>query len=230
MNTQIFPPWRQRLVRSLHLNRSQVQSRYYQVATIDASGRPKNRTMVFRGFAQGNDNILSITDSRSEKVADWQLQGNAVFEICWYFTKSREQYRISGRVNMLFASDLLQGASDEAESGELIKTWTDLSNNAQQAFYLDAPKTPFGDGSQNESFKGERFDSKSAQGSDTNTLSMNVKNININNADVIRSISENFVLVSFIADSVDYLNLKSTPHERLLAEKSQSWQERQVYA
>ncbi|MEQ3658485.1 MAG: pyridoxamine 5'-phosphate oxidase family protein [Glaciecola sp.] len=220
MNTQSFPPWRQRLVRSLHLNRSQPQSRYYQVATVDGSGLPKNRTMVFRGFEDGNDNLLSITDRRSEKIIDWQKQENKNFELCWYFSKSREQYRVSGRAKLLFASDLPKYTAGESESSKLIKTWVELSQNAQQAFYLDTPKTPFCDNS-------EKAD---IQGSDSNKLSTNIKKTNINNAEVIRNISENFVLVSFIAESVDYLNLRATPHERLLSDKPQSWQERKVFA
>jgi PPOX class probable FMN-dependent enzyme len=218
--TQIFPAWRQRLVKSLHLNRSQPQSRYYQVATIDKQGLPRNRTMVFRGFEEGSDNLLSITDRRSDKVAEWLAQENKAFELCWYFSKSREQYRIAGKVELLFTTDLISGAKDQMECRELIETWSGLSEKAQEAFDLQAPKTPFS----------ESTDSESRHGNDTNKLSTKIRNTNINKAEVIRNISENFVLVSFIANSVDYLNLKSSPHERLLSDKSQSWTEKKVFA
>ena len=101
MTQIIYPIWRQRLARSLHINRSQMHSKYYQVASVDPSGRPKNRTMVFRGFLQGTQNLLSVTDLRSEKISEWQGDGKLHFEICWYFTGSREQYRVAGEVALI---------------------------------------------------------------------------------------------------------------------------------
>ena len=96
-----FPTWRQRLARSLHVNRSQAQSKYFQVATVSMDGLPKNRTMVFRGFLPDSLNLLSVTDIRSDKVADWKLSTPKKFEICWYFAGSREIQRDNQRTFLI---------------------------------------------------------------------------------------------------------------------------------
>jgi pyridoxamine 5'-phosphate oxidase len=105
-----FPSWRQRLVRSLHVNRSQAQSKYFQVASVSKDGLPKNRTMVFRGFIPESLNLVSVTDIRSDKVLDWQQNTPKKFEICWYFAGSREQYRIAGHVSLV-SNEILKKAN-----------------------------------------------------------------------------------------------------------------------
>lgn len=91
-----LPLWRKNLTSSLDLHQKQIQSRYFQLATCNIDGQPRVRTVVFRGFVQ-NSNVLAIhTDIRSEKCA--QLLENPLCEINWYFTESREQYRIAGKV------------------------------------------------------------------------------------------------------------------------------------
>ncbi|MFN5729491.1 MAG: pyridoxamine 5'-phosphate oxidase, partial [Pseudanabaena sp.] len=42
--------WRSHLARSLHQHRNQPEARFLQLATIDLDQRPRNRTVVFRGF------------------------------------------------------------------------------------------------------------------------------------------------------------------------------------
>ncbi|AFZ34161.1 pyridoxamine 5'-phosphate oxidase-related, FMN-binding protein [Stanieria cyanosphaera PCC 7437] len=92
-------PWRSHLARALHLNRSQAHSRYLQLATITPEGLPANRTVVFRGFLEGTNYLQIITDFRSSKIDQIQYQSEA--EICWYFTKSREQFRIFGTLILI---------------------------------------------------------------------------------------------------------------------------------
>ena len=78
---------------ALRKNRRDAHHRYFQMATVTAEGHPKNRTVVFRGFCADDTSLLVITDRRSEKIVE--LEQNAAVEVAWYFTRTREQFRIS---------------------------------------------------------------------------------------------------------------------------------------
>jgi pyridoxamine 5'-phosphate oxidase len=206
----IYPIWRQRLARSLHINRSQVHSKYFQVASVCSNGYPKNRTVVFRGFLSGTQSLLSVTDLRSEKVTQWQDDHPARFEICWYFSDSREQYRLAGEAvliaNVLDSSERISILAEQTKQSLLKQQWSNLSPNAQQPFNSSSPKAPF----------------------DENSLSKNPQNgpviqNNVNNNGV--EMSENFCVIVFIPDTVDYLNLTSKPQQRCLYDKQDGWKE-----
>ncbi len=134
-STENLAPWRSPLQRALHRNKSLVFSRYFQLATVDNKGNPTNRTVVFRGFQPENNNLLIITDIRSEKIN--HLQQNSQAEICWYFTKSREQFRISGSISIVFFDtnnlDLLKLRK---------KIWQQLSEKAKEQFTWANPGEP----------------------------------------------------------------------------------------
>jgi pyridoxamine 5'-phosphate oxidase len=211
MTEIVYPIWRQRLARSLHINRSQVHSKYYQVASVCPSGRPKNRTMVFRGFLMGTQNLLSVTDLRSEKVSEWQGEEKLHFEICWYFTGSREQYRVAGEVALI--SNVLESSYRDLDLGELTKTslikqqWSNLSSNAKEPFYSSSPKAPF----------------------DDNSTLLTPQEEPITSAnDVNMQSSDNFCVIVFIPLTVDYLNLKSKPQQRCLYDIQDGWKEQEV--
>lgn len=130
-----IPPWRSHLVASLHHNRSLVYSRYLQLATIRPDGSPANRTVVFRGFLENTNFLKFVTDSRSQKAQ--QINHNSAAEACWYFPKTREQYRISGKLILITANshDLeLQKARQIA--------WQDLSDAARMQFTWPKPGQP----------------------------------------------------------------------------------------
>ena len=59
--------WRSPLARALHRNRSLAFARYLQLATVRASGRPANRTVVFRGFLADTNQLKFIIDIRSQR-------------------------------------------------------------------------------------------------------------------------------------------------------------------
>jgi len=125
-------PWRSPLARALHRNRSKIFSRYFQLATVTAEGIPTNRTVVFRGFFEDSNNLQIITDIRSEKCK--HLQHQPVAEICWYFTKTREQFRLSGKitlVNFQEENTIFKNARD--------KVWDKLSENARSQFSWENP-------------------------------------------------------------------------------------------
>ncbi|XP_021678852.1 pyridoxine/pyridoxamine 5'-phosphate oxidase 2 isoform X2 [Hevea brasiliensis] len=99
MGTVIATPWKQLLLSALESNSHLKHSSFFQFATVGSDGRPSNRTVVFRGFAENSDKILINTDSRTRKIEE--LKQCPFAEICWYFTDSWEQFRINGRVNII---------------------------------------------------------------------------------------------------------------------------------
>jgi pyridoxamine 5'-phosphate oxidase len=125
-------PWRSPLARALHRNRSQPHSRYLQLATITPEGLPANRTVVFRGFWHNTDWLQFVTDSRSEKII--HLQHQPLAEACWYFTKTREQFRLAGKlllINVTCEDKILRLARQQA--------WQKLSNSARLQFAWPFP-------------------------------------------------------------------------------------------
>lgn len=92
-------PWRSPLARALEGHRSLTSARYLQLATLGADGRPANRTVVFRDFLVGTNQLQFVTDSRSEKAA--QISQFPWAEACWYFPNSREQFRLAGKLTLV---------------------------------------------------------------------------------------------------------------------------------
>ncbi|WP_199245533.1 Npun_F5749 family FMN-dependent PPOX-type flavoprotein [[Phormidium] sp. ETS-05] len=127
-------PWRSPLARALHRNRSLPQARYLQLATVRSDGRPANRTVVFRGFRDATDQLQIVADGRSEKIA--QIQHSPWCEICWYFPKTREQFRISGKLILVpeNSTELLAAARQQA--------WLNLSDAARSQFAWPPPGQP----------------------------------------------------------------------------------------
>jgi pyridoxamine 5'-phosphate oxidase len=213
MTEIVYPLWHQRLARSLDVNRSQVHAKYYQVASVCPSGRPKNRTMVFRGFLPGTQSLLSVTDLRSEKIVEWQGGDKSAFEICWYFSDSREQFRLAGEVTLI--SNALDSNHKHLVLGEqskqslLKQQWSNLSTNAREPFYSNSPKAPFDENTLEPILQGGLI-------TQNNTAASYVE------------MSDNFCVVVFIPYTVDYLNLKSTPQERCLYDIQDDWKERYV--
>lgn len=226
MTKIVYPVWRQRLARSLHINRSQVHSKYYQVASSCPSGRPKNRTMVFRGFLLGTQNLLSVTDLRSEKILEWQNDEKSFFEICWYFTGSREQFRVAGKVtlisNSLEASYQGLDLGEQTKAGLIKQQWVNLSSNAREPFYSSSPKAPFDD---------NLTPSTPQAVADTSTNEVKVTDISYATSNTVSDnieMSDNFCVIVFTPHTVDYLNLKSKPQQRCLYDVQDDWKERVV--
>ncbi|MBR9793559.1 MAG: pyridoxamine 5'-phosphate oxidase [Gammaproteobacteria bacterium] len=85
--------WSALLLKSLDKTRDMPESRYFQLATVDSSGLPHNRTVVCRGVDENQSLMWVVTDTRNKKVAE--LKGNPHAAVCWYFAKTREQYRMT---------------------------------------------------------------------------------------------------------------------------------------
>ncbi len=125
-------PWRSHLSRALHKNRSLPYARYFQLATVRPDGHPANRTVVFRGFLEDTNQLKIITDFRSQKAE--QINSQSWGEACWYFPKTREQFRFAGQLILIEAehsNPLLQKARQT--------TWQDLSDAARLQFAWPHP-------------------------------------------------------------------------------------------
>ncbi|MEA5572399.1 Npun_F5749 family FMN-dependent PPOX-type flavoprotein [Calothrix sp. UHCC 0171] len=120
-------PWRSPLSRALHRDHSKPESRYFQLATVQANGYPANRTVVFRGFLNDTNQLKIITDNRSQKID--QIQQQSWAEACWYFTGTREQFRIAGKLILVDAS-----CADVGLQMARVSTWQELSDNARIQF------------------------------------------------------------------------------------------------
>ena len=125
-------PWRSLLSRALHQNRSLPYARYFQLATVRTDGRPANRTVVFRGFLNDTNQLKIITDSRSQKPN--QISYQSWGEACWYFPKSREQFRLTGQLTLIGADHPNQPLTDARQA-----TWQELSDSARLQFAWPHP-------------------------------------------------------------------------------------------
>lgn len=125
-------PWRSPLARALHRNRSRPYSRYLQLATVRSDGRPANRTVVFRGFRDPFNDLLFITDTRSDKIGP--LAAHPYGEACWYFTQTREQFRLNGLLTLVTAATTAPPWSDLRH-----RLWQAQSEKSRQSFTWPAP-------------------------------------------------------------------------------------------
>merc|ERR1719397_251977 len=77
-----------------------------------------------------------ITDGRSEKIE--QIKNNNKCEMCWWFAKSSEQYRINGRLRLV--------GGDDPNSEALIERkqqWGNLSDKAREQMFWNHPGKPY---------------------------------------------------------------------------------------
>lgn len=128
-------PWRSPLSRALYRNRAQAFCRFLQLATVRADGTPANRTVVFRGFLENSNLLMFISDLRAEKTSQIEHQPHA--EACWYFTKTREQFRIGGQLSVVTA-DTLEPLLLQARQ----QLWQRISDSARLQFAWPHPKAP----------------------------------------------------------------------------------------
>jgi pyridoxamine 5'-phosphate oxidase len=139
-----LPPWRTPLARALHRNRSLPNARYLQLATIDLQGYPANRTVVFRGWQDPYSELQFVTDVRSAKIA--QILQKPQAEVCWYFPKTREQFRIRGCLELIDreASPAEYHPSPTGQPARQ-QAWQQLSPKACPQFFWPTPGQPRGE-------------------------------------------------------------------------------------
>ena len=127
--------WRSALKSAISKNRRDAHNRYLQLATVRPDGSPAVRSLVFRGFDADSATLAMITDLRSQKVAE--IATRAKGEVCWYFTHTREQFRLAGTLT-------LTGEGDEDQHARQA-LWSSLSDAARSQFYWPAPRLPLDD-------------------------------------------------------------------------------------
>ncbi|KAL6847629.1 hypothetical protein ACP4OV_022655 [Aristida adscensionis] len=128
-------PWRALLQRALDGNAHLRHSTYFQLATVSSGGRPANRTVVFRGFQEYSDKIQINTDARSNKIGE--IKSCPFGEICWYFTDSWEQFRISGSIDVIDGSN-----SDPNKLQHREKAWFASSVRSRLQYLGPQPGVP----------------------------------------------------------------------------------------
>ncbi|PKA52063.1 Pyridoxine/pyridoxamine 5'-phosphate oxidase 2 [Apostasia shenzhenica] len=133
--TAAAQPWRTLLVAALESNAHLKHSSYFQLATVAANGKPANRTVVFRGFQEGCDNIHIHTDSRSSKIDE--IKHCRYGEVCWYFTESWEQFRINGTLDVIDCS-----TTDPVKLQQREKSWFSCSLKSRFQYLGPVPRLP----------------------------------------------------------------------------------------
>lgn len=127
------PSWRAMLQAALHRNRSDPSARYLQLATVDPRGHPRNRTVVFRGFLEQSDCIQLAVDGRSEKIR--QIAHCPHAQLCWYFGKTREQFRIAGTLQAITADH-----PDPQALTQRLHLWQQISEKGRLLWFWPEPK------------------------------------------------------------------------------------------
>lgn len=99
-------------------------ARYVQMATVRPDGTPANRTLVFRGFVEGEDLIRFASDMRSEKIQE--LAHQPIAEACWYMSDSMEQFRFRGKLLVIS-----EKTNDDRLRAERLMLWRRLDNEVR---------------------------------------------------------------------------------------------------
>ena len=110
------PPWLQQISSYQKKESKFSSSRYVQLSTIGIDSCPRVRTVVFRGWSDSYK-MKIFTDKRSIKIKE--INKNKNVEICWYFQKSRCQFRLRGIATKDFGNDYFNcwnNLKDEAKS------------------------------------------------------------------------------------------------------------------
>jgi PPOX class probable FMN-dependent enzyme len=127
--------WQPSLVLAFYLNRQAPSSRFVQLATVRAGGRPANRTLMFGGFLGETAQLTFHTDARSSKVVE--LADCPWAEACWYFPVTHEQFRIAGTVTMVG-----HDAADAALVDARRAAWRELPDPTRVSYIWPAPGAP----------------------------------------------------------------------------------------
>ncbi|MGB5916074.1 MAG: Npun_F5749 family FMN-dependent PPOX-type flavoprotein [Phormidesmis sp.] len=186
-------PWRSQLARALHRNRAVPFRKFLQLATVRPDSTPSNRTVVFRGFLESSNQLMFISDRRSEKID--QLQQNPNAEACWYFTKTREQFRLSGLLTVVMAE-----SADSAFSQARQQLWQRISDSARLQFAWPQPKA----------IRTDASDTDASEADDSETSASEFEPP----APDAQTPLPTFCLLLLDPSSVDYLSLRGEPQER----------------
>jgi pyridoxamine 5'-phosphate oxidase len=126
--------WISRLLLTIDKNSGQIPGLFLQLSTIGIDGSPRCRTVVCRRVDRIGDShgrLLVCTSMISDKWAE--LKQNPHWEICWYFSHTREQYRLRGDIIQFFHLPV------HTEAQEI---WDTMSTSAKEMFTKASPSSP----------------------------------------------------------------------------------------
>ena len=93
---------------------------------------PRTGPWCFEGSSTRGDRLTFTTDGRSRKAAE--VERYPWGEACWYFAKTREQFRIAGRLTLVRADHTDTALADARE-----RAWRDLSDARAGLVHLAHP-------------------------------------------------------------------------------------------
>ena len=101
---------------------------------MNADGRPRNRTVVFRGWLEPESQLRFVVDIRSPKAMSLLAGSSDWAEVCWYFPKTREQFRLSGQLVLVTAECVISSHSKARQ-----EAWHQMSDSGRIQFDWATP-------------------------------------------------------------------------------------------
>lgn len=98
------------------------------LATVDAAGEPRARTVIVRHLDQRDGSLWITTDGRSQKMA--QLAKQPIAELVVWTPHERQQFRLHGPIR------LVRGGAERVE------IWQQMSDAARATFAWPNPGQP----------------------------------------------------------------------------------------
>jgi pyridoxamine 5'-phosphate oxidase len=101
---------------------------------MDGDLRPRNRSLVFRGWLEPGSLMQFVTDVRSPKAKNLLADTSPWAEACWYFPKTREQFRLSGMLTLVTSE-----SSNTSYSKARQEVWQEMSDAGRIQFDWGTP-------------------------------------------------------------------------------------------
>ncbi|CAN0062383.1 unnamed protein product [Scytosiphon promiscuus] len=121
------PIWTGLLKQGIARHKHDPTTKYCQLATAALGGGASCRTWVFRGFYEDTGALKFITDRRSQKIPE--IAADPAGEVCFYLKKTREQFRVKGRLQVVTADE-----DNEVLAKARLHQWTQISPASQASF------------------------------------------------------------------------------------------------
>tara|TARA_Y100001968_G_scaffold327479_1_gene372620 strand:- start:1475 stop:2017 length:543 start_codon:yes stop_codon:yes gene_type:complete len=137
-----MPPWISHIVSAQRKESKYYSSRWVQLATIASNNTPRVRTVVFRGWSDSYDMEI-FTDKRSQKYQELLLNNNV--EVCWYFNKSKCQFRFRGKTILVSDTNKLSH-------------WNELNDNSKSIWGGERPGELYNFNKKDELITGNKID------------------------------------------------------------------------
>ena len=115
-----MPPWLSHVTSAQRKQSPNDSSRWVQLATIGIDNTPRVRTVVFRGWSEDYEMEI-YTDKRSQKCNELALNDNV--EICWFFSKSKCQFRFRGTSRIVLDKENVHHWEKLSEKSKSLWSW-----------------------------------------------------------------------------------------------------------